>query len=103
MNKIWLFLLCSVIPLTSVYAQTTTTTATRTDYTVTRPVTFPMVEFEGRYWMPDLDGHAFVTDQNQSTNIDFKDDLGLDDNHGVPDGKLTLHLGPASKIRATYT
>ena len=107
MIKIWILLLCSaIVPLSSIYAQetpaTTTTTTTTTNYTVLPPNPLPLFEFEGGYWMPKLNGHVFVTDGNRSTDVNFKSDLGLRDDHGIPEGQVILNTGPESNIHATY-
>ncbi len=108
MTKTCLLLLgVMTIPLSVLYAQPTpNSTVTRTTYTTTADIphvpTYPMVEIEGRYWFPELDGNVFVTEGNQSTNVDFKSDLGLDDDNGIPGGKLKIHLMPEVSLRASY-
>lgn len=62
-----------------------------------------IVEFEGRYWMPDLAAKARVTESNLvGTDVNFKSELGLKD-EDFPEGRFTYHLTPNSKIRAFYT
>lgn len=62
----------------------------------------PRVEFEGRYWITDLTAKARVTENNLGTNIDFKTDLGLQDEN-FPEGRFTWHTGPNSELRLGYT
>jgi hypothetical protein len=61
------------------------------------------VEFEGRYWMPDLAAKAKVTESGiTGTDINLKTDLGIKDEN-FPEGRLIWHTGPNSSIRAYYT
>lgn len=61
----------------------------------------PAVEFEGRYWYPDLDLEAKIEDGGFGTRIDFDDDLDLDD-EDFPVGRVKLFTGENSWIRAEY-
>lgn len=66
-------------------------------------------ELEGRYWMANLEGKAKVTGNisvggvniDRGTEVDFKDDLGLDDEN-FAEVRLTAGLGPLGSIRACY-
>ncbi len=60
------------------------------------------VEFEGRYWITDLTAEAKATENDIGTEIDFKDDLGIDDEN-FPEGRFTWYPGQNSKIRFAYT
>lgn len=60
------------------------------------------VEFEGRYWITDLTAEAKVTEDGIGTEIDFQDDLGLDDKN-FPEGRFTWYPGANSRIRVSYT
>jgi len=62
----------------------------------------PVVEFEGRYWITDLDADAKVVESGLGTEFDLKSDLGIDDEN-YPEGRFTWHTGPNSKIRFAYT
>lgn len=60
------------------------------------------LEFEGRYWMPRLDGKVDVSRSGLSDKIDVKSDLDLSDEN-FPEGRLALTTGPRSRIRFAYT
>lgn len=60
------------------------------------------VEFEGRYWVTDLDAKARVKESGIGEKFDFKSDLGVD-NENLPEGRFYWHTGPNSKIRLAYT
>jgi hypothetical protein len=62
----------------------------------------PTLEFEGRYWMPDLKGKVKATEAYIGTDTDFKRDLGIKDEN-FPEARLTWYTGPKSKIRLAYT
>ncbi len=52
------------------------------------------VEVEGRYWFSTLDANfKSSTASVIGTNIDFVDDLGIDDNEAFPEGRITLNFG----------
>ena len=59
------------------------------------------VEFEGRYWITDLNAKAKVTKFGIGTEIDNAD-LGLKDEN-LPDLRFTWYTGPNSKLRLAYT
>lgn len=62
-----------------------------------------IVEFEGRYWMPDLTAKARVTESNIiGSDLNFKSELGIKD-EDFPEGRFIWHISPSSKIRAFYT
>ena len=63
-----------------------------------------VIEFEGRYWLTDLNSGSVKAKNNEITgnDVDFHDDLGLRAN-GAPEGRLTVFTGPFSRIRLTYT
>lgn len=53
------------------------------------------VEFEGRYWITELDGKAAVADAGiGGTEFDLTSDLGIDEDD-FPDGRVTINIGPA--------
>ncbi|MCU0650799.1 MAG: hypothetical protein MUC52_01000 [Candidatus Omnitrophica bacterium] len=61
------------------------------------------VEFEGRYWMPDLTAKAKVTEAGIiGSNLNFKSELGIKD-EDFPEARFIWHTGPNSRIRAFYT
>jgi hypothetical protein len=60
------------------------------------------LEFEGRYWFPNLQGDIKVTQNDIGTNINLKHDLDIE-NAGYPEFRLTWYTGPKSKIRLAYT
>lgn len=62
------------------------------------PAPASMVEFEGRYWMPDLDAQASV----RGSEVDLQSDLGVGD-EDFPEGRLTWNTGPDSRITFSYT
>lgn len=56
-----------------------------------------VVDLEGRYWFTDLGAEVKSTGGGLAgTDIDFVDDLGLDDNEGFFEGRITLELGSHS-------
>ena len=62
-----------------------------------------IVEFEGRYWMPDLTAEGKVTSFGISgSDLNFKSELGIQD-EDFPEGRFIWHTGPNSRIRAYYT
>jgi len=60
------------------------------------------LEFEGRYWIPDLKGKVKASETFLDTDVDFKRDLGIKDEN-FPEARLTWYTGPKSKIRLAYT
>lgn len=60
------------------------------------------VEFEGRYWMPDLAAKAKVAESDIGTDINFKSDLGIKDEN-FPEARVIWNTGANSKIRLFYT
>jgi hypothetical protein len=63
----------------------------------------PKIEIEGRFWFPELSGNIKATDDSiEGTNIDLKDDLGIEDEN-FSDIRLTCNLGSADKIRLSYS
>lgn len=61
-----------------------------------------IVDVEGRYWFTDLNATAKVSSAGVTgTDIDFADDLGIDDKKGFFDGRITLELGK-HRIRYGY-
>ena len=59
-------------------------------------------EFEGRYWMPDLNAKAKIEKSSIGSDIDFRSDLGIKD-EDFPEGRLIWNVGPDSSIRIFYT
>ncbi len=62
----------------------------------------PTLEFEGRYWIPDLRGKVKASETFLDTDVDFKRDVGIKDEN-FPEARLTWYPGPKSKIRLAYT
>lgn len=62
----------------------------------------PRFDIEGRYWITDLDGRIRYTESDIGTTIDFKEDLGLD-NENYPELRFSWHIGRKSKLRLAYT
>ncbi len=60
------------------------------------------LEFEGRFWMPDLKGRVKVTDNDIGTTIDVKKDLDIKDEN-YWEARITWYTGPNSRIRIAYT
>ena len=60
------------------------------------------LEFEGRYWIADLDAEAKAVESNLGAKFDFKSDLGMQD-EDFPEGRIIWHTGPNSKLRLAYT
>jgi hypothetical protein len=66
------------------------------------PAVAQIVELEGRYWFTDLEGSAQVkNDSVPGTRVDFKSDLGLEDEN-LPEVRLLFWTGPNSRIRLAY-
>lgn len=61
-----------------------------------------ILEFEGRYWIPDLRGKVKAAETFIDTEVDLKRDLDIKDEN-FPEGRLTWYTGPKSKIRLAYT
>jgi hypothetical protein len=62
----------------------------------------PLLEFEGRYWMPSFSAKAKVVEAEIGSEFDAVDDLGIEDEN-LPDGRITWHTGPNSRLRLGYT
>lgn len=61
-----------------------------------------LVDVEARYWLTNLDSSLVSTTAGIPGNeIDFVDDLALDDQEGLVEGRITLELGKHS-IRYGY-
>ncbi len=60
------------------------------------------VEFEGRYWVTDLDAKAKAVESNIGTDFNLKDDLGIKD-EDYPEARVIWHTGPNSQLRLAYT
>ncbi|MBI1911319.1 MAG: hypothetical protein HYS21_04905 [Deltaproteobacteria bacterium] len=61
-----------------------------------------VVDVEGRYWFTELDDTIKVTSGNViGTEIDLKNDLGVDDKKNFWEGRITLELG-SHKLRYGY-
>jgi hypothetical protein len=64
---------------------------------------FAQLEFEGRYWFPELTAKAKLSEGGLAgTDIDLISDLGFDDKN-APEGRLTWDTGPRNKFRIAYT
>jgi len=61
-----------------------------------------VLEFEGRYWIPDLVAKAKIEESSIGSDIDFKSDLGIKDEN-FPEARFIWNIGPDSKIRLFYT
>ncbi len=59
------------------------------------------VELEGRYWLPSLDAEGRAVESGVGSVIDFKSDLGVQD-EDFPEGRLTLHASKKHRIRIAY-
>ena len=59
------------------------------------------IEFEGRYWFPELSGSAKAVSANIGSGIDYKDDLGIKDEN-FPEGRISWYPGPNSRLRVSY-
>ena len=60
-----------------------------------------VVEFEGRYWMPDLDANAKVEENGVGTDIDVKSDLGFGDEN-FPEGRFIWQANKKNKFQFSY-
>ena len=61
-----------------------------------------LIEFDGRYWMPDLDSSVRVEESEIGTEFDAKDDLGIGDEN-FPDARVIWNMTPGSRLRLGYT
>ncbi len=60
---------------------------------------FAVVDVEARYWFTTLDGNATATSAAAlGTDINFVDDLGMEENKGFVEGRITFELG-SHKLR----
>ena len=60
-------------------------------------------EFEGRYWMANLEGKVSVTtDTALGTDIDLENDLGISDEN-FPEARMSWYPTEKSQIRLSYT
>lgn len=62
----------------------------------------PIVEFEGRYWFPELTAQVKSTLGGLGTNIDLAEDLAVDEEN-LPDLRVSLNAGPLGRFRLTHT
>lgn len=62
----------------------------------------PIVEFEGRYWFPELTAQVKSTLGGVGTNIDLANDLGVHDEN-LPDLRVSLNAGPLGRFRLAHT
>ncbi|MEW6009070.1 MAG: hypothetical protein AB1629_05520 [Candidatus Omnitrophota bacterium] len=60
------------------------------------------LEFEGRYWLTNLDADVKVVESGIGEKFDFKNDLGINDEN-LPEARIIWHTGPNSKLRLAYT
>lgn len=61
-----------------------------------------LVDVEGRYWYTNLDSQIRSSSGSiLGSNIDFVDDLGLEDTKGFLEGRITLELGK-HKLRYAF-
>jgi hypothetical protein len=61
----------------------------------------PTIEFEARYWFPELSGSVKAVSADVGSGVNYKDDLDLG-NEGVPEGRITWYPGPNSWLRFSY-
>jgi len=62
----------------------------------------PLIEVDGRYWMPNLEASVRVVESDIGAEFNAKDDLGVDDEN-FPDGRIIWNASPNSRIRLGYT
>jgi hypothetical protein len=62
----------------------------------------PRVEFEGHYWIPDLEAEIRYTELDRGTTTDLKEDLGIKDEN-YPEVRFTWFIGPRHRVRLSYT
>ncbi len=62
----------------------------------------PAIEFEGRYWMPQMSSRLLVERNGVGTEVDAKNDLGISDEN-FPQGQVTWHTWGRSQFRFAYT
>ncbi|MFQ5441506.1 MAG: hypothetical protein ACE5EB_02145 [Thermodesulfobacteriota bacterium] len=63
---------------------------------------FAVVDVEARYWFTNIDGEATATSGAViGTNVNFVDDLGMEENKGFVEGRITFELG-GHKVRYGY-
>lgn len=61
-----------------------------------------IVEVQASYWLPDLSLDGKVEENNIGQDIDFVDDLGVDDEN-FPGGRVILNMTDSSFLRLEYT
>ncbi len=66
-----------------------------------QPAGTASLEFEGRYWAPELSGELEVQTRGVGTRVDLRADLGIQDNE-FPEGRLTLRPTRKLKLRAAF-
>lgn len=62
----------------------------------------PVLEFEGRYWVSDLDAKARVVISGIGSDVNFKSDLGVKD-EDLPEARIIWNFSNNSKLRLAYT
>ncbi|MDP2689119.1 MAG: hypothetical protein Q8P48_03290 [Deltaproteobacteria bacterium] len=63
------------------------------------PAAHAVVNLDARYWFTSLDSTVMLSSGSTAgTEFDFVDDLGLDENKGFLEGRITLELG-SHKLR----
>ncbi len=60
------------------------------------------VEFEGRYWVPQMSGRVRVDQNGVGTDIDARRDLGIPDTN-FPEGRFTFQGAGRNRLQFTYT
>jgi hypothetical protein len=60
------------------------------------------IDFEGRYWMPQMTARLRVEAAGLGTDIDARHDLGMPDTN-FPQGSFTFHSAGHQFLRFTYT
>lgn len=62
----------------------------------------PIIELEGMFWMPSLDAKAKVVENGQGTEVDFSEDLGVED-EDFTEIRLSINTSANTKIRFGFS
>lgn len=62
----------------------------------------PVLELEGMFWMPSLDAKAKVVENGQGTEVDFSEDLGVED-EDFTEIRLSIQSSANTKLRFGYS
>lgn len=61
-----------------------------------------LIELEGRYWRPRLDGTVRIVEQGGGTDVDLVRDTGLEERKDFGEGRLQIKFARRHKLQLSY-